>query len=97
MTASVPPTDPRSPAATGPASPQTQPPAQPSAQTPAATGHVAPPHPHKLTEFLDAEGLQELQDSFTGMTGLQMRILGPTGEPLTKPTDARARHSGDVI
>ncbi len=56
-----------------------------------------PEAPVTLTEFLDLQTLQELQDSFTGITKLRMTIRDPAGHPLTAPTDAAGRLRSDAI
>lgn len=48
-----------------------------------------------LTDFIDPDTLQELQDSFTSFARLSMRVLDSAGKPVTKPTDLPARAHAD--
>ena len=48
-----------------------------------------------LTDFIDPDTLQELQDSFTSFARLSMRVLNAQGQPVTKPTDLPARAQAD--
>ena len=48
-----------------------------------------------LTDFIDPDTLQELQDSFTSFARLSMRVLNEQGEPVTRPTDLPARAQAD--
>ena len=48
-----------------------------------------------LTDFLDVETLQEIQDSFTAVTRLSATILDAEGQPVTAPTDTRRRTASD--
>jgi sigma-B regulation protein RsbU (phosphoserine phosphatase) len=48
-----------------------------------------------LTDFIDPDTLQELQDSFTSFARLSMRVLDRRGEPVTQPTDLPARAQAD--
>ena len=53
--------------------------------------------PLALTDFIDAETLQEIQDSFASFARLQTSITDPAGEPVTRPTDVRARAASDTM
>ncbi|MFK7790965.1 MAG: SpoIIE family protein phosphatase [Phycisphaeraceae bacterium] len=44
-----------------------------------------------LTDFIDPDTLQELQDSFTSFARLSMRVLDAKDQPVTKPTDLPKR------
>lgn len=48
-----------------------------------------------LTDFIDPDTLQELQDSFTSFARLSMRVLDADGEPVTRPTDLPKRAEAD--
>lgn len=50
-----------------------------------------------LTDFLDVETLQEIQDSFSAVTRLAATIVDPEGQPVTAPTDTRRRTAGDQM
>jgi sigma-B regulation protein RsbU (phosphoserine phosphatase) len=50
-----------------------------------------------LTDFLDVEALQEIQDSFASVTRLATTIRDADGRPITTPTDAAQRASADAI
>ena len=49
-----------------------------------------------LTDLVERESLQEIQDNFTSFARLRMQILDPKGEPITRPTDARQRVASDM-
>lgn len=67
------------------------------AATPASD--IAAPRASKLslTDFLDVETLQEIQDSFTAVTRLAATILDADGQPVTAPTDTHRRAAGDEL
>ena len=46
-----------------------------------------PPEPARLTDYVDGETLQELQDNFTSFARLKTQILDAQGQPLTRPTN----------
>ncbi|MEM6505164.1 MAG: GAF domain-containing SpoIIE family protein phosphatase [Planctomycetota bacterium] len=48
-----------------------------------------------LTDFIDPDTLQELQDSFTTFARLSMRVLDARDEPVTQPTDLPKRARAD--
>jgi sigma-B regulation protein RsbU (phosphoserine phosphatase) len=48
-----------------------------------------------LTDFIDPDTLQELQDSFTSFARLSMRVLDHESQPVTKPTDLPKRAEAD--
>ncbi|MEO0477432.1 MAG: SpoIIE family protein phosphatase [Planctomycetota bacterium] len=48
-----------------------------------------------LTDFIDPDTLQELQDSFTSFARLSMRVLDAEGQPVTRPTDLPKRAEAD--
>ncbi|MEM9346283.1 MAG: GAF domain-containing SpoIIE family protein phosphatase [Planctomycetota bacterium] len=48
-----------------------------------------------LTDFIDPDTLQELQDSFTTFARLSMRVLDARDEPVTQPTDLPKRAQAD--
>lgn len=48
-----------------------------------------------LTDFIDPDTLQDLQDSFTSFARLSMRVLDNQGQPVTRPTDLPARAQAD--
>ncbi|MBX2850882.1 MAG: SpoIIE family protein phosphatase [Phycisphaeraceae bacterium] len=49
-----------------------------------------------LTDFIDPDTLQDLQDSFTSFARLSMRVLDSQGQPVTQPTDLPARAQADA-
>lgn len=49
-----------------------------------------------LTDFLDVETLQAVQDGFASVTRLRTQILDAGGRPVTRPTDAAARTAADA-
>ncbi len=50
-----------------------------------------------LTDFLDLETLQEIQDTFTGVTRLATTILDADGRQLTRDTDPDRRAESDDV
>ena len=64
---------------------------QPTAADPAA-GEV----PAALTDFVDRQTLQEIQDAFTSLTQLRAIILDGAGAPVTQPTDTAQRFASDL-
>lgn len=49
-------------------------------------------HPHaqfQLTDFLTRSTLQEIQDGFTAVTGLEAVIIDPDGSPVTDPSNCQ--------
>jgi len=50
-----------------------------------------------LTDFMDIETLQEVQDSFTALTRFVTVILDADGSPVTQPTDASRRLKSDRV
>lgn len=48
-----------------------------------------------MTDFIDPDTLQELQDSFTSFARLSMRVLDSQGLPVTQPTDLPKRAQAD--
>jgi len=59
-----------------------------------APGPTAAPR-LSLTEFIDPETLQEIQDSFAAVTRLQTTILDADGRQVTLPTDTQRVHDSD--
>ncbi|BAM04893.1 SpoIIE family protein phosphatase [Phycisphaera mikurensis] len=55
-----------------------------------------PPRQLSLTDFLDLETLQAVQDGFVSITRLQAQILDAAGRPVTRPTDAKVRSAADA-
>ena len=55
---------------------------------PTAVGASCPVTRLTLVHFLDLKTLQELQDSFTALTGLKTDIVDPAGKPLTVPNQS---------
>ena len=55
-----------------------------------------PPRQLSLTDFLDVETLQAVQDGFVSVTRLRAQILDPAGRPVTRPTDVRVRSAADA-
>ena len=72
-----------------------------SALAPAPSATPAPtPDPHhqlQLTDFLDLETLQEIQDSFNGITSLKTTFRDAQGNLITVPTDTAHRHKSDAV
>jgi phosphoserine phosphatase RsbU/P len=61
-------------------------------------GIHAPSAPRlSLTQFVDLDTLQEIQDSFTAVTGLTATIHDPDGKQVTAPTDAQQRRASDQV
>ncbi len=50
-----------------------------------------------LTQFVDLDTLQEIQDSFTAVTGLTAKIHDPDGKQVTVETDANQRRASDQV
>lgn len=50
-----------------------------------------------LTQFLDLDTLQEIQDSFTAVTGLSTTIRDRDGMQVTLDTDAKQRRASDRV
>jgi len=50
----------------------------------------------RLTDFVEHETLQEIQDSFTAFARLQTQILDAKGHPVTQPTDPAQRAASDM-
>lgn len=50
-----------------------------------------------LLDFLDRQTLQEMQDSFVTLTGLNVMIRDENGQPLTSPTDLARRRASDEL
>jgi sigma-B regulation protein RsbU (phosphoserine phosphatase) len=50
-----------------------------------------------LTQFVDLDTLQEIQDSFTAVTGLTAKIHDPDGQQVTVPTDTEQRRASDQV
>ncbi len=65
------------------------------------TGRPGTPLPSaprlSLTQFVDPETLQEIQDSFTAVTGLTATIHDPNGKQVTAPTDANQQRASDQV
>ncbi len=61
-----------------------------------ARDHEAPPR-LSLTDFMDIETLQEVQDSFTALTQFSTLFLDADGRPVTQPTDANRRLKSDRV
>ncbi len=69
-----------------------------SGASPDVGGDAAAPSAPRLslTDFLDTDSLQEIQDSFTSVTRLLTTIRDADGNAVTAPTDARARAESDL-
>ena len=50
-----------------------------------------------LTDFLDVETLQDVQDAFAAVTKLATEIRDADGRPVTRPTDAERRFASDAV
>ncbi|MEZ6191999.1 MAG: SpoIIE family protein phosphatase [Phycisphaerales bacterium] len=79
-------------------------PAGPAPEVPAATGPtpfrghpVTSAPPLSLTQFVDLATLQEIQDSFTAVTGLTATIRDREGQQVTQETDAAKRRASDRV
>ena len=55
-----------------------------------------PPSDAQLTDFVERETLQEIQDSFTAFARLQTQVLDAAGSPVTGPTDPAKRAASDM-
>ncbi len=71
--------------------PQPSPPLSSAPATPVSDGAVG-----TLTDFVDAQTLQEIQDAFTSVTQLRATILDHTGAAVTQPTDTAQRFAADL-
>lgn len=49
-----------------------------------------------LTDFVERDTLQDIQDNFTAFARLKTEILDPAGQPITAPTDANLRAASDM-
>jgi phosphoserine phosphatase RsbU/P len=76
--------------ATDPEPEPTPPTDRPGAQPPSAPKL-------SLTQFVDLDTLQEIQDSFTAVTGLTATIHDPDGMQVTSATDANRRRASDQV
>ncbi len=72
--------------------------------TPVFTQHTSRPGDRlpsaprlSLTQFIDLDTLQEIQDSFTAVTGLIASIHDPDGNQITTPTDSKKRKASDQV
>lgn len=76
---------------------QTLPPTTPI-KPPALPGPTPPSAPKlSLTDFVDLQTLQEIQDAFASVTRLSTTILDADGRRATVPTDAAKRHQSDLM
>ncbi len=71
---------------------------------PATFGVEDPPQPescsltHRLTDFLSVPTLQEIQDGYTAVTGLEAIIVDAQGQQVTRPSDcARLTERRDAL
>ena len=77
-------------------------PQQPTPPPLSGKPHVPPPtgggseSPGALTDFVDRQTLQEIQDAFSAVTQLRATILDDAGLPVTKPTDTERRFASDL-
>ncbi|MEM6334543.1 MAG: SpoIIE family protein phosphatase [Planctomycetota bacterium] len=69
----------------------------PPPTTPPADPALPPAARPSLTDFLDLEALQEVQDAFASVTRLATVIRDADGNPLTLPTNAAQRAEADRI
>ncbi len=58
---------------------------------------VGEPRPLSLTDFVDLQSLQDVQDGFTALTRLGMTIHDADGRELTRSTDVRERTASDQV
>ncbi len=73
-------------------------PGESRADEPARPGEaVAGAPPMLLTQFIDLATLQELQDSFTAVTGLSTEIRDRSGKTVTKETDKDKLRASDRL
>jgi len=79
--------------------PNDPPAARPTGAGGAAGPDVEVPSAPKLslTQFLDLDTLQEVQDSFTAVTGLSTTIRDPSGLQITADTDPHQRRASDLV
>lgn len=68
----------------------TQPTGGPSGPGGAASAPDVPETRHSITDFVPADKLQALQDSFAAVTRMSVRIRDELGRPVTRPTDPAA-------
>ena len=73
--------------------PQPNPPLAPK---PAAAPPPGGAAPGALTDFVDRQTLQEIQDAFTAVTQLRATILDDAGVPVTRATDTAQRFASDL-
>lgn len=69
----------------------------PSASPEEASGGAAASPKLSLTDFLDLETLQDIQDSFAAITRLVTTIQDPDGNTITAPTDHVLRDASDRV
>lgn len=69
----------------------------PARTAPPRGGRVTSAPPLSLTQFVDVATLQEIQDSFTAVTGLAATIRDREGNPVTHETDAAQRRASDRV
>ena len=62
-----------------------------------AAGLTLPAASTALTDFLDTETLQQVQDAFSSLTGLRCRIVDAAGASLTRPTDPELAGQADAV
>jgi len=75
--------------------PQPSPPLPPKPAPPTPGPAVGVVHA-ALTDFVDRQTLQEIQDAFTSVTQLRATILDGAGVPVTQPTDTAQRFASDL-
>ena len=68
-----------------------------SAETTATNANVSAAPTLSLTQFLDLETLQEIQDSFTAVTGLNTTIRDRSGLQVTARTDTEHQRASDHV
>ena len=69
----------------------------PLPETPRRDANLSSAPKLSLTQFLDLDTLQEVQDSFTAVTGLNTTIRDRDGKQVTADTDAQQRRASDQM
>lgn len=71
---------------------------KPSQTSPGPGYEPAPQASPRLTDLIDLASLQQLQDGFVAVTGLDARILDAQGDrPITEPTDLQQLAESDSV
>ena len=80
-----------------PPSPLTWEPVDGAGRDASEPGLALPAASNALTDFLDTDTLQQVQDAFSSLTGLRCRIVDAAGQTLTRPTDPDQADQADAV